>query len=102
MLTETEDYFDAQDLVGRWIEERCWTDTRRQDTMNALFRSWEHWMHGQGEPAGSERELHNALRKRGYKPVRHVKGQRGKRGFLGIEARLEDTPPHWSETGHDE
>lgn len=65
VVEATEQYFEDQDPVGRWIEERC-VEADEATTLMDLFNSWEEWSNARGERAMSARWLQGSLETRGY------------------------------------
>jgi putative DNA primase/helicase len=97
VLDSTDEYFDEQDSVGHWIEERCDTGSRRDDTSRNLFRSWSDWANSNGEKPGSKKRFAQALRRKGFKPYKNNRA----RGFYGIEAKADPVNQHWSDADGD-
>jgi putative DNA primase/helicase len=94
VLDATEEYFEEQDSIRQWIEERCETGKGDlSDTSTNLFRSWTTWATANGEQPGTARWLTQALRRLCFKQFRKNKA----RGFRGIEAKPEPVRSHWSE-----
>ena len=58
VVSATEEYFEAEDALGRWIDERC---VRAEPTPNALtaelFNDWKAWAEAAGEFVGSQRRF---------------------------------------------
>jgi len=81
VMAATDDYFEAEDALGRWIEERCQTGTSALWAgSNELFNSWKSWAEANGEYAGSMKRFFEALSTRGFAR----ENTRKARGFLGI------------------
>jgi P4 family phage/plasmid primase-like protien len=85
---ETEQYFDDEDAVGKWIRECCLTGDEHASTTDALFQSWREWAGRAGEFAGNLRRLANVLSSRRYARWRHPDNRR--MGFRGLEPKPED------------
>jgi len=87
VVTEaTAEYFEEQDTIRHWIEERCHTGKGGLWCSSTdLFTSWSSWANGHGEKPGSVKRFVGALRKLGFKYQRTNTG----RGFFGIEAKPE-------------
>lgn len=51
------DYFERQDVFGRWIEDRCILDPGLSVRPGALFADYQAWCKGAGEPALSSSEF---------------------------------------------
>jgi putative DNA primase/helicase len=93
VIDATDEYFELQDSIRQWIEERCETGKTLTDTRGNLFRSWSTWANANGEKPGSTKWFVQALRRLGFKPYRTNKA----RGFFGIEAKPDVVAPHWSD-----
>jgi len=94
VVTEaTAEYFEEQDTIRHWIEERCNTGKGGLWCSSTdLFTSWSNWANAHGEKPGSVKRFVGALRKLGFKYQRTNTG----RGFFGIEAKPE--PVHqWTD-----
>ena len=76
----TEDYFEAEDAVGRWIDERCSVGSHLSASTAALFADWKAWAEASGEFTGSVKRFSEALIVRGFE--RH--NTRAAKGFGGI------------------
>ena len=89
----TAEYFEEQDMIRHWIEERCNTGKGGLWCSSTdLFTSWSNWANAHGEKPGSVKRFVGALRKLGFKYQRTNTG----RGFFGIEAKPEPVR-HWSD-----
>jgi putative DNA primase/helicase len=51
------DYFERQDVFGRWLEERCILDANLSVRPGALFADYQAWCKGAGEVALSSSEF---------------------------------------------
>ena len=87
VMAATEDYFEAEDAIGRWIEERCGLDPGHSESTATLFADWKAWADANGEYAGSVKRFSEALGTRGYQ--RH--NTRKAKGFRGI--KVSDSNP---------
>jgi putative DNA primase/helicase len=83
VITATADYFEDQDVLGRWIADRCETGRNCVATNADLFRSWAAFAEENGTHPGKSQSLTGELAKLGYRRVKNVHGIRG-RGFAGI------------------
>lgn len=81
VMAATEDYFEAEDALGRWIEERCETGPSHWTGSSALFASWKSWAEANGEYAGSMKRFSENLGARGFEK----RNTRNARGFQGIK-----------------
>jgi P4 family phage/plasmid primase-like protien len=86
VMAATEDYFEAEDALGRWIDERCETGNQNHWAGSTeLFNSWKAWAEANNEYAGSMKRFSETLSTRGFE-----KNSNGKaRGFRGI--RIQDS-----------
>lgn len=86
VMAATDDYFEAEDALGRWIDERCQTGNKTfWAGSTELFNSWKSWAEANGEYAGSMKRFSESLSTRGFE-----KNSNGKaRGFRGI--RIQDS-----------
>ena len=81
VTTATSDYFEAEDAVARWLEDRCDVGDQYEDTNERLFESWRSWADASQEYAGSKKRFTQRLEERGCRPgwVASVRGMRGLR-----------------------
>jgi putative DNA primase/helicase len=80
----TDEYLNSQDVVSRWITERCVTGSRYWTASSTLYDDWKEWSESTQERPMSQRKLSEALEARGFESTRQ--GGRGDRarGFTGI------------------
>jgi putative DNA primase/helicase len=81
----TDDYLAAEDVLRRWIEERCAISNKYQSASVALFNDWKEWGERSGEYVGSQKRLSQMLEGHGFQRVRI--GTDRTRGFQGIALR---------------
>jgi putative DNA primase/helicase len=75
----TKDYFDDQDVVGQWIENRCDVkigDHKTWDRSADLYDDWNKFCTKAGEPAGTQKAFSMTLKKRGFQLTRTPDGAR--------------------------
>jgi putative DNA primase/helicase len=86
IVTEaTDEYFDDQDLVKQWIEDRLDDGGPFAFTpVNQLFASWKNWSEERNLKPGPSNALSDALVDRGYSRKR---GHGGVRGFKNLVVR---------------
>lgn len=77
----TKAYFEAQDLAGQWIEERCRVRSGALGGPKELFESWRQFATENGEQVGTQKALAQVLGKRGFHPTRTSHG----RFWKGVE-----------------
>lgn len=81
VLAATDEYFESQDLFGRWFEEQCDTsDKKAWAATKDLYASWAAYSRRSGEEPGDVRRFGPMIARRGLLP----KKQKGVRGFLGV------------------
>lgn len=82
----TQEYLDAEDTVGRWLEDCCEIEGSAFSSTKKLFESWKYWADEFGEYVGSSRKLSDQLITRKFE--RAI--QKGDRGFKGISIGIPD------------
>jgi putative DNA primase/helicase len=87
----TEEYFEAEDALGRWLDECCLRGVNHVELSARLFASWKSWAEAAGEYVGSQRRLTDLLLARGFEKVRHAHG--GTRALQGLKLRDETRSP---------
>jgi putative DNA primase/helicase len=90
----TADYFEAQDMLGQFLEEQCDVDPgnsyKTERSADVFFR-WSEFAKAASEPAGSRKAFAEKLKGRGVQSSR----TRDARLFVGI--RLKQAPAQWGE-----
>ena len=81
VLDATDEYFEAEDAMGRWLEERCVCSSNAKALSFELFADWKQWAESNGEFLGSMRRFTDALITRRFDKWRATGGVRG---FAGI------------------
>jgi putative DNA primase/helicase len=76
----TEDYLAAEDVLARWVEDRCEVEKANWTAATMLFADWRNWCERNQEPAGSQKRFSQRLQDRGFVRDR----AQGTRGFKGI------------------
>jgi putative DNA primase/helicase len=66
VLGATRDYFTAEDVLGRWLEEACRQDANATATTKVLFAAWKQWAELGSEFIGSEKRFATELGTRGF------------------------------------
>lgn len=84
----TEDYFEEEDAVGRWLEQCVDLDPEGTVTSHALYLSWKEWCNQSGEYVGSLKRLSSALSTRRFERWREVSTRR--LGFKGLKLKSRD------------
>ncbi|WP_230598364.1 phage/plasmid primase, P4 family [Xanthomonas albilineans] len=80
VLQATEEYFEAEDALGRWINERCVRHANAKSLTAELFNDWKLWADDAGEFIGSQKRFADLLLNRGLEKWRNSTGLRGFRG----------------------
>jgi len=81
VLEATEEYFEAEDALGRWLDERCVRQVNAKSLTAELFNDWKQWAEAAGEFVGSQRRFSDLLITRGLEKWRNAAGVRGFRGI---------------------
>lgn len=81
VTSATAEYFDAEDVLSMWLEQKCLLGAHRYARSGDLFRSWEKWAKGAGEAPGTQKRFTQNLISRGFQ----VKKSDGYPTFSGIE-----------------
>lgn len=79
----TEEYFEAEDSLGRWLDEKCERGPNLTETSAALFAAWKAWAEANGEFIASVKWLSENLVSRGFEQRRDHRA----RGFRGLRLR---------------
>jgi putative DNA primase/helicase len=77
----TEEYFEAEDAMGRWIAERCNQGPEYKALTATLFNDWKQWAELSGEYVGTQRRFSDALLTRRLEKWRNSMGVRGYKGL---------------------
>lgn len=91
VMDATEEYFEAEDALGRWLEERCVRVATAKSLTAELFNDWKQWADAAGEYVGSQRRFSDLLITRGLEKWRNGMGVRG---FQGIGLKAPPTPAY--------
>ena len=83
VLAATEEYFESQDALKRWIDDECVQSERATIATDEAYASWKGWAEKQGEYVGSMKKFADDLVKHGF--TRWRSGQ--KRGLRGLTLR---------------
>jgi P4 family phage/plasmid primase-like protien len=89
----TDEYFEAEDAVARWLEDNCELGDKLESSSADLFADWSRWCSANGESEGTQKRLTETLKGRGFAPTR----TRLARGFRGVGVRQEPTAADASE-----
>ncbi|MFZ5499692.1 MAG: phage/plasmid primase, P4 family [Pseudomonadota bacterium] len=80
----TDEYFEAEDAIGQWIEERCLLANTHREGVSELFSDWREWAERAGEYVGSVKRFSELMATRKFEKCRLTGGARG---FAGITLR---------------
>src|SRR5690606_30540799 len=82
----TGDWRSDEDLVGRFIDERCELGDGLQCGATTLHNVMRSWCQEQGEEAPSQTAFGGELSRRGFERVRFKSGaEKGRSSWLGID-----------------
>jgi putative DNA primase/helicase len=81
IVDATDAYFDAEDALGQWIEERCEQRSSATALMSDLYADWRDWAERAGEFVGSVKRFSENLNARRFEKWRSANGHRGLRGL---------------------
>jgi putative DNA primase/helicase len=84
----TEEYLEGEDAVGRWLLERTLPQEGAATLATKLFENWREWCGINGEHAGSQKKLGQAIGRR----YRRVKAGDGSIAYEGIALKEN----HWT------
>ena len=77
----TDDYLNAEDVLGQWLDEKCivaamigWT------SLATLYGAWQIWCEARGQHPGTSTALSKKLDERGFQRTKTKHGA----GFLGV------------------
>ena len=87
----TDDYFESEDAIGAWIEDRCERRLDGWELTKNLFASWKEWAETAGEHASTRKRFVQALESSGFRSRR----KHGGRGIEGLSTKRDtcDTSP---------
>ena len=91
VVDATEEYFEAEDALGRWLDERCVREPNAKSLTAELFNDWKQWAEASGEFVGAQRRFSDLLITRGLDKWRNGMGVRG---FQGIGLKHPPTPAY--------
>jgi putative DNA primase/helicase len=92
----TEDYFDAQDMFGRWVSERCVLSPENMSKPGVLSANCRQWAEASGELPLTPSQFRSAMER--FDGVRYVK-IRGVHWVKGLSLNL--NPPTEGERGRE-
>ncbi|KPF70251.1 hypothetical protein IP84_00320 [beta proteobacterium AAP99] len=81
VVSATEEYFEAEDALGQWIEERCLLAKSHREGVSELFADWREWAERAGEYVGSVKRFSELMATRKFEKCRLTGGARGITGM---------------------
>jgi putative DNA primase/helicase len=91
VVDATEEYFEAEDALGRWLDERCLREPNAKSLTAELFNDWKLWAEAAGEFTGSQKRFADLLLTRGMDKWRNGMGLRG---FQGVGLKYPPAPSY--------
>jgi P4 family phage/plasmid primase-like protien len=88
VIAATDEYFEAEDVLGRWLAEACERSANQIELTGALFACWKAWAEAGGEYVGSMKRFSEGLTNRGFDQHREGSG----RYHRGLRLRQPITP----------
>jgi len=79
----TDDYFESEDAIGAWIEDRCDRRLDSWELTKKLFASWKEWTETAGERTGTCKRFVQTLESHGFRSQRRHNG----RGIQGLSVK---------------
>jgi P4 family phage/plasmid primase-like protien len=76
----SQEYLDAEDVLGQWLAERCVVGLSQEASVGALYADWVEWSETNGQRPGSAKAFSQRLSERGFKRSADT----AKRAFLGL------------------
>lgn len=80
----TDEYFNDQDLLAQWLEERCDLGERRNAPPTQLYKSWSEYARVAGDDPGNIKTFVSELQRRGFVPGK----SNGTRVYRGLSLRF--------------
>ena len=81
VVSATEEYFEAEDALGQWIEERCLLAKSHREGVSELFADWREWAERAGEYVGSVKRFSELMATRKFEKCRLTGGARAIAGI---------------------
>jgi putative DNA primase/helicase len=88
VIAATESYFEDQDLIGQWLDEKCDAEPENKYKWEAtamLFASWTEFSNLAGEGPGSRKTFSTELTRRGFENF--SQGHANIRSFRGLRLK---------------
>jgi putative DNA primase/helicase len=81
VVSATEEYFETEDALGQWIDERCLLVKTHRVGISELFADWREWAERAGEYVGSVKRFSEMMATRKFEKCRLHGGARGLTGI---------------------
>ena len=94
VVSATEEYFEAEDALGQWIEERCMLGQAHRAGVSELFADWREWAERAGEYVGSVKRFSELMATRKFEKCRLTGGARGLAGISLRAKSITHTYPY--------
>lgn len=82
VTSATEDYIEAEDTLGRWLDECCSQHKAYASLFADLWSSWKAWAEQAGEYVGNKKRFSQMLSDRGFEPQAMAGNHKGFRGLV--------------------
>ena len=90
VVQATEEYFESEDAMGRWLAERCNQGANQKALTATLFNDWKQWAELAGEYIGTLRRFSDALLAKRFEKWRNSMGVRG---YVGLDLKQPTSLP---------
>ena len=77
----SREYFEGEDVLGQWLEERCEIDRSKREEVSKLYADWQEWGDKNGEFVGSVKRFSQLMQARKFPACRFSGGVRGLAGL---------------------
>jgi len=81
VMSATDEYFEAEDALGQWIDERCLLTKACREGVSELFADWREWAERAGEYVGSVKRFSESMAARKFEKCRLTGGARALTGL---------------------
>jgi putative DNA primase/helicase len=81
VVEATDEYFEAEDAMGQWIDERCIIGKAHREPISELFADWREWAERAGEYVGSIKRFSEEMTTRKFEKCRLHGGVRALAGI---------------------
>ena len=98
VMVATEEYFEEEDTIGRWIEDNCRLDPQVKTELQTLYADFDTWAQLIGIRPGSDKKFMRGLVNQGFDRSKHPQTRRSM--FEGLRL-LTDTEKATNEFSRD-